>query len=310
MLISYLKEYNLKILLCTGFSRILRKLSFPQKILVAYDNYKHKVVQAYLYEKYSFLINKPKEENSGEINKRAFVFWWQGEDNAPELVKICINSIRKRSGLEVILISQKNIGDYIDIPSYIFEKVHSGKMGLAVFSDYIRFNLLYKYGGIWLDATDFVTGPIPESILEYSFYSAKNAYKSTYGWKWTSFFMAAKKGDYLCGMMVDFYNRFWKDHKLAITYLFLDCWLTVLYKHNINIKNEIDTYPEEDYNIFALTGIVNSIYSPELYAAAKSASFVHKLSYKDGYRKIVDGQQTVWGYIVQNENFDAGKLES
>ena len=39
------------------------------------------------------------------------------------------------------------------------------KYGKALYADLLRLALLYKYGGIWNDATCYVTRQIPEEIL-------------------------------------------------------------------------------------------------------------------------------------------------
>lgn len=305
----YLKEYGLKLLLCTGCSRLLRKLHFPRSVLFAYDRYKHKKVQAYLYKRYSSLVEK-QEEKPQAVHRMIYVFWWQGEAGAPETVQMCIRSIRRNGGAEVIVLSKDNYDQYVDLPDYIVEKMQTGKMSLAHFSDVLRFNLLYKSGGLWLDATDFLTDPVPEEIFERPFYSNKTAFASTYGWQWTSFFIAAQKNDYLCGLMVDFYNQYWKENDTAITYLVLDCWLTVLYNHNQKVKEEIDGYSADNLNVFALTGVVGLPYSQDVFENAKKASYIHKLTYKEDYLESIDGKLTVWGYIKQHENPDACELES
>lgn len=45
----------------------------------------------------------------------------------------------------------------------------------AHFSDIVRENLLYKYGGIWMDATIYMTSPFPDTIYNYDYYTIKGA---------------------------------------------------------------------------------------------------------------------------------------
>ena len=307
-LINYIKEYGLGIFLCTSFTRVLNKFHAPKRFILRYTNFKHRRVSKYLLKHYPELV----DEDCKYYNKPAFqekynvwVFWWQGEDKVPEVVKICLNSIKRNTGLEVIVISKFNYKNFIELPEYIIEKVNAGKICLPNFSDVIRFNLLYRHGGIWLDATDFVTAPIPQYIKNYSFFSVPNAFKNSLGWKWTSFYMAARKGDYLCGRMVEYFNRFWKDHNISITYLYLDCWLTVLYHNNKIVKEEIDSYSNEEIDIFALSSIINNSFKEDEFLKALKDSYIHKLSYKDNYQEKKDGAITIWGYLKQNENTNA-----
>lgn len=44
--------------------------------------------------------------------------WWQGLDNAPEIVKACVDSVRRNAGnREVIIITDKNVREYVSFPS-------------------------------------------------------------------------------------------------------------------------------------------------------------------------------------------------
>jgi hypothetical protein len=58
----------------------------------------------------------------------------------------------------------KNIGDYADLPGVIFDRLDSGRLWRANFADILRLNLLKNHGGIWADATDYFTAPIPEWV--------------------------------------------------------------------------------------------------------------------------------------------------
>ena len=90
-----------------------------------------------------------------------WVCWWTGEETAPDLVKQCIHSIKKRAGKHpVIFIDQNSYLSYVSIPKYMLEKVEKGDMGMAHLSDYLRVSLLEKYGGLWLDSTIFCSDTI------------------------------------------------------------------------------------------------------------------------------------------------------
>ena len=109
-----------------------------------------------------------------EKDEKIWVFWWSGEKEAPEIVKACIKSIRRNSkGHEVILLNKDNYSNYIKMPEYILEKRDRGTMLLANFSDILRLSLLAAYGGIWIDATVFISQPIPERVFTDIFYTAK-----------------------------------------------------------------------------------------------------------------------------------------
>ena len=75
------------------------------------------------------LLGKP---NPAVPADSIFIMWWQGEQNVPELVKVCIESVRKHVGKHnVIIISQDNISEFIHIPDFIQRKVQQGKISFT-----------------------------------------------------------------------------------------------------------------------------------------------------------------------------------
>lgn len=83
-----------------------------------------------------------------------WVCWWQGKENMPDIVKACYNSIQKHAcNHPVILITEENFRNYIDMPEYIINKQKEGYIDITHFSDILRMMLLTKHGGIWMDST-------------------------------------------------------------------------------------------------------------------------------------------------------------
>lgn len=97
-----------------------------------------------------------------------FVFWYQNEQ--PQIVKKCIESIYKHSnGHKVILITKDNLDKYIDIDKDIQKALDEKRMTITTFSDYVRLSLLSKYNGLWLDATIYVTKDISDEYFNQKF---------------------------------------------------------------------------------------------------------------------------------------------
>ena len=51
------------------------------------------------------------------------------------------------------------------MPDYLNEKLKSGALPLAIYTDLMRVALLEHYGGTWMDATILLTDEIPQEIL-------------------------------------------------------------------------------------------------------------------------------------------------
>ena len=240
-IIGDIKQFGLNVFCVSAFSRIMRILKFPNKAISTYVNWKNRYLSNWLWRKFRQTVILHKEKAGIPDDNYVFVFWLQGEDKAPAIVKACISSIRKWCvGKEVVVLDEKNYSQYATLPSSLLARYEMGGVSHAHFSDVLRFELLREHGGIWIDATCFVSQSFPMYVYEYSFFSLNGAYTGGLGWKWTSWFMAAKKGDLLVENMCRFYEAYWGKYESAVTYLFLDCWVLALYNHIPEIKAEID----------------------------------------------------------------------
>ena len=88
-------------------------------------------------------------------NKKSkiFVLWFQGEKNAPQLVKMCIDSMRKNSnGHEIVVLDRENLDKWVDYDPVVKKKFKNQEFSMQLESDYIRLNILKKFPALWLDS--------------------------------------------------------------------------------------------------------------------------------------------------------------
>lgn len=90
--------------------------------------------------------------------KPVWVYWAQGIDSAPEIVKLCIESMKSVFGDRLHVLTDNNIHYYVS--SYYAERISS----FAHKSDYIRAELLYRYGGTWIDSTCMVKPELKQIV--------------------------------------------------------------------------------------------------------------------------------------------------
>ena len=105
-----------------------------------------------------------------QVDEPIWLFWNTGVEQAPEIVKTCYQSIKKYAGRQVVLLTEKNVQNYINMPDYLNEKLKSGVLPLAIYTDLMRVALLEHYGGTWVDATTLLTDEIPQEILNNDFF--------------------------------------------------------------------------------------------------------------------------------------------
>lgn len=156
-----------------------------------------------------------------------WVCWWQGKENMPDIVKACYNSIQKHAcNHPVILITEENFRNYIDMPEYIINKQKEGYIDITHFSDILRMMLLTKHGGIWMDSTLLIPSKQVDEFIhpEDKFWSChhKPIYHNVSRGGWVSFFVACGKNNPLPSMIADLHLSYWKIHNKLINYLLLD----------------------------------------------------------------------------------------
>ena len=253
-------------------------------------------------------------------NPPVFVMWYQGFDNLPEVVEKCIESVKKNiKNRPLILISRENMAQYVDLPPYIYEKVDSGKISKAFFSDITRAALLYKHGGTWIDSTIFISKEIPENYFEQVFYTPCNMkseekndsryfFRKTKGWN-ISFQGTKYKNFPLYDYLYNFYLDYLKNYDEPVDYFMTDLMISLFVKHNETFKNIIQNQKDNNSDIFLLAPMMNDVICEKTLKKLSflENTFVHKLTYKKNWKRNIDGKQTVYDYVLFNDMISKDK---
>ena len=151
--------------------------------------------------------------------RRVFTLWLQGTEQAPPLIKACIDSIRRNCGAELVVLDGKTVFDWIDLPDHIVRKWKEGKIKAAHFSDICRVELLYRHGGVWMDATDYLDAPLPEWLWECDFfvYQGGETLKGAYGGIQNCFIRGAKDA-YLLKVWREAIFAYWAAENTHVDY--------------------------------------------------------------------------------------------
>ena len=249
-------------------------------------------------EESRFFMKEKFSENVGNI----WIFWWQGYDAAPLLVKKCIDSITKNAkNHPVVLITKENWKNYADIPDYIIEKLKKGIITLTHFSDILRMALISKNGGLWLDATIFVSREIPEYCFELPYFSIhyENSTSKIAKGKWTGFCQAGQKNSIIHSFCRDIFFSYWEKYSKLIDYFFIDYVMLTGYNYIPNFRKLVDAVPLNNQGIKELDKHFNDEYSKELLDNILSKSTFFKLNWKRDYKKEINGKKTLYGYFLE-----------
>ena len=266
---------------------------------------KHEYVKKYLKSKYYTIIEKYKnvksEEKNIEPNCYIFIFWWQGEKNAPEIVQACINSVKRHAGEHIVkIIDKNNYKEYVNIPNYIMKKFNEGKISITHLSDILRFNLLYTYGGIWIDATVYLTKDLDNDIFQHKFYTVHHNQHKTYHvckGLWSTSFIACGKNNQLVKFVIDMLNEYLKYNKIFICYLLIDCLLALAYENIDTFNNEINDVPINNVEFFELEKILSEQFNVSKIQRFKN-TYMFKTTYRIKFLKEYNNKTTFYNELL------------
>ncbi len=310
-----LKEYRQKRRFSKwlGFSHLLTTASYffnSDRLRVKSFAMRDRAIFKYLDKYTSFAFEKNKDlaydSNVDSSKEPIFVCWLQGEDNAPKLVKRCLESIRQNAGSHPVnFVSLQNIDEFIEIPAYIMEKFKSGNLCAANFSDYIRNSLLFKYGGLWLDATVFSYGAIPEWIFERDFYTVRFGFapdsENISKGRWTGFIIGGRKNYPFFGFFKNCFEAYWETENEAIDYFAFDYYMSFFYDKADFFKQDVDTIPIHNQNIFSMQFAINRSVSFSDWKFEKG-TFFYKLSWHNEYAALSSsGNETVYNKLIEGK---------
>lgn len=214
--------------------------------------------------------------------KTIWIFWWQGEEAMPPLVKKCYASLKMHfASWEIVLLTEHNYQDFTAIPNYILDKLGSGVITLTHFSDLLRLELLIKNGGLWIDATVLCTsGDIPNSILKSDLFVYRPQKPGADGKATTmsSWFMWAKTNNRILMATQAMLYYYWRMKNCLDDYFLLHQIMSIV----------MDYYPEESKKIPPFCNSIPHIlllhlfdpYNEQYWNDLKQITSFHKLSYK------------------------------
>lgn len=257
--------------------------------VTTYMRRKNKYIIGFLMRRYgrlvpkSFSLDLPYKKDSKPEELPIWVFWYQGEDNMPVITRLCYRNICKyANGRKVFLLTKDNLGDYLDMPAWLVEKVETGIIGYANFADLVRLYLLYDYGGTWIDATVFVNAPIDNGRDNPVFDSVKIrplTKEHISGYRWATFYLFAFPQSEAIKCFRDVMTAYWKDgFNKTIDYLLIDYTFAMLYENNAGFKYIIDERPYTNRHIYDLSPALNEPYAGQF--DRWSDTHVYKLNKK------------------------------
>lgn len=137
------------------------------------------------------------EENEKVSFEKIIWFYWDsGIENAPDVVQKSYETwSHNNPDYKVILLDENKLTKILDFNISDLKVVNRKlEFGMAGYSDILRLILLYKYGGVWVDATTFCHEPLSNwlDISETGFFIFRQP-KNCSDRSMVSWFMASEK---------------------------------------------------------------------------------------------------------------------
>lgn len=244
-------------------------------------------VQQKLFKKYKYVLDSVDKNINVNFNKKSscrkiWICWLQGIENAPMIVKKCVDSIIENfKQYEVIIITEDNYHDYVKFPDFIQEKIDSGVITKTHFSDLLRLELLINYGGIWMDSTVFMTGcDISNQILDadlFMFQELKPG-RDGHSLPMSSWFMVSKPNNKILYCTRALLYEYWKKNNKMIDYFLIHHFINISKMHYKEEWDRMPKYSNGDTHLLLLE-LFNE-YNDDRYTEIKRITCIHKLSYK------------------------------
>ena len=259
-------------------------------------NYKNFIFFSALKQKYkTFLRNyQPQTVENHEFSNKIWWCWLQGEENAPNLCRICLKSVREYCPEhEIIVITENNYSDYVSFPDFIIEKYQKGFISKTHFSDLLRLQLLITHGGTWIDSTCYLTEK-PEYIFDTPLFVFQNKERGDNSIAASSWLISSEKNNLIITLTRDMIFDWWKNHNHLYHYFLVHFFFTIA----------CEFYKDEWQKIPFFSNLPCHVMQRELFnkfdqkrfEQIKKMSAVHKLTYKFANQETAG---TIYEYLLK-----------
>ena len=252
---------------------------------------KQKLVKQYRNSLNTF--DKNYHEQDHRQSDDIWICWFQGINNAPDIVRTCVNSIKVNlPNKKINILTDDNIEKYVKFPDFIKNKYKSGKITKTHMTDLLRLELLTLYGGTWIDATVLCTQPeatIPGYFFDSDlfFFQCLKPGRDGHSTYMSSWYINAKSHNKILEATKYLCYEYWKRNDDMLDYFLLHDFMSIV----------LEYYPEEWKKILPRDNATPHELLLRLNTIIGQTPF-HKLSYKFSDQQM-NQKNTFYKKIVQ-----------
>ena len=277
-----------------AFSILLTKLGYAD-INLAGQNARYRSFKK-LEKKYSKYIGKTEFKHyAGDERQRVWTCWLQGMESAPALVKACYASMQYYiDDFEIVVITADNYKDYVTLPDYIIDKWQKGIISNTHFSDILRLELLIEHGGLWLDATTYLTDRLPDYISKSDFFVYRDGFFECEVINMGNWLIKSNADNILLQETQSLLLKYWKEHNYLANYFIFQFFFRMVTSYYSDIWKSVPYFNQINAHIFQME--LCDSFNKKRFNELKSLTPIHKLSYKideeglkpDSYYNLID----------------------
>ena len=207
--------------------------------------------------------------------------WLQGMAEAPQIIRICLASLKKYlPEKEIRIVDDNNRRQYVTFPDFIEDKWAKKMIPPALFADLLRLELLIRYGGTWIDPTVLCTGNHYDTKMldaDLFFFQYRKSPDDPYAGI-SNWFITSYSNHPLLMALRDGLHAYWKDFDFSIEYFLFHRFFDLLARERSQLIAAMPYAYSPD--ALALGHHWDKPYKNEVWEKRLSKVAFHKLTYK------------------------------
>jgi hypothetical protein len=228
----------------------------------------------------------------------SFTYWHSSIRNAPPIVKSCVASQKKYLGAGHRVLDDSCLDRVINMPQIILSKRDS--MTITHYSDIVRLCLLAQYGGVWLDATVYMSGPLEGCLKSSSFFAYSRPHDPLILSSWL---LVAERANYLIIKWLDLLVQYWRDFSNLNDYFLLHHLFEILILTDPRFRKQWRSMHHRSFlPPHYLQSQLLSAFDASMITEAYRQTSIHKLTYK--YKRNPLVSESVADYLCAHSKLE------
>ena len=288
-----IQHFGLPVFFWQFISNRVSKNSNAQSVL---EVKKHTAIKNKLVSSLDINFDNYNNLQQSEIVERSTIwyFWWDGKDKLPDVCLHCLKSIemncRER---KVIFVDKNNYRDFVKIHPVIEKKFKEGIIPIQQFSDVLRVELLKTYGGLWLDATMFITSDL-ENELNSRFFTLKHGTQTRFvsNGRWSISCIGAEKAHPLFMFLSDAFKRYYSKYDSLVDYFLMDYLVDIAYENIPRVSVDVGSIAKNNPDVYFLQNNFDKKFDPVEFEKITLDTKIFKLNWRDKSSFYSDGEES------------------